>query len=86
MLLDEAFDGLDPTMRSIVKRMLIDAMLDRKLTVVFSSHNMAGMDEFSCDDTRHTSACFKAQQLYVIKIRLCHSAVKRCLELHYASV
>ncbi len=48
LLLDEAFDGLDPTMRSIVKRMLIDAMLDRKLTVVFSSHNMAEMDEF-CD-------------------------------------
>lgn len=48
LLLDEAFDGLDPTMRSIVKRMLIDAMLDRKLTVLFSSHNMAEMDEF-CD-------------------------------------
>lgn len=48
LLLDEAFDGLDPTMRNIVKRMLIDAMLDRKLTVVFSSHNMTEMDEF-CD-------------------------------------
>lgn len=48
LLLDEAFDGLDPTMRSIVKQMLIDAMLDRKLTVIFSSHNMAEMDEF-CD-------------------------------------
>lgn len=48
LLLDEAFDGLDPTMRNIVKKMLIDAMLDRKLTVIFSSHNMAEMDEF-CD-------------------------------------
>lgn len=48
LLLDEAFDGLDPTMRNIVKQMLIDAMLDRKLTVIFSSHNMTEMDEF-CD-------------------------------------
>lgn len=48
LLLDEAFDGLDPTMRNIVKKMLIDAMLDRKLTVIFSSHNMGEMDEF-CD-------------------------------------
>lgn len=48
LLLDEAFDGLDPTMRNIVKQMLIDAMLDRKLTVIFSSHNMQEMDEF-CD-------------------------------------
>ncbi|MDE7192479.1 MAG: ABC transporter ATP-binding protein [Oscillospiraceae bacterium] len=48
LLLDEAFDGLDPTMRNIVKQMMIDAMLDRKLTVIFSSHNMAEMDEF-CD-------------------------------------
>ncbi|MDE6031756.1 MAG: ABC transporter ATP-binding protein, partial [Oscillospiraceae bacterium] len=28
LLLDEAFDGLDPTMRNIVKQMMIDAMLD----------------------------------------------------------
>ncbi len=48
LFLDEAFDGLDPTMRIIVKQMLIDAMLDNKLTVIFSSHNMGEIDEF-CD-------------------------------------
>ena len=48
LLLDEAFDGLDPTMRNIVKQMLIDAMLDSGLTVIFSSHNLREMDEF-CD-------------------------------------
>lgn len=48
LFLDEAFDGLDPTMRIIVKQMLIDAMLDNKLTVIFSSHNLGEIDEF-CD-------------------------------------
>lgn len=48
LLLDEAFDGLDPTMRNIVKQMLIDAMLDNGLSVIFSSHNLSQMDEF-CD-------------------------------------
>lgn len=48
LFLDEAFDGLDPTMRIIVKQMLIDAMMDSGLTVIFSSHNLGEIDEF-CD-------------------------------------
>ena len=48
LLLDEAFDGLDPTMRIIVKRMLVDAMLDRNLTTVISSHNLKEINEV-CD-------------------------------------
>ena len=48
LLLDEAFDGLDPTMRIIVKRMLVDAMIDRKLTTIISSHNLKEINEI-CD-------------------------------------
>ncbi|MBQ5330097.1 MAG: ABC transporter ATP-binding protein [Oscillospiraceae bacterium] len=48
LLLDEAFDGLDPTMRIIVKRMLVDAILDRGLTTVISSHNLKEINEV-CD-------------------------------------
>jgi ABC-2 type transport system ATP-binding protein len=48
LLLDEAFDGLDPTMRIIVKKMLFDAMLDNEMTAVISSHNLKEIDEF-CD-------------------------------------
>ncbi len=48
LLLDEAFDGLDPTMRLIVKRMLVDAMVDSNTTAVISSHNLKEIDEF-CD-------------------------------------
>lgn len=48
LMLDEAFDGLDPAMRIIVKRMLVDAMIDRDLTVIISSHNLREISEI-CD-------------------------------------
>jgi ABC-2 type transport system ATP-binding protein len=48
LYLDEAFDGLDPTMRIVVKKMLVDAMLDSEMTVIISSHNLYEIDEF-CD-------------------------------------
>lgn len=48
LMLDEAFDGLDPTMRIIVKRMLVDAMIDRDLTAIISSHNLKEINEV-CD-------------------------------------
>ncbi len=48
LFLDEAFDGLDPTMRIIVKNMMIDAMLDNGATVILSSHNLKEIQEF-CD-------------------------------------
>lgn len=48
LLMDEAFDGLDPTMRIIVKKMLVDAMLDRMLTTIISSHNLKEINEV-CD-------------------------------------
>ena len=48
LLLDEAFDGLDPTMRIIVKKMLVDAIIDRGLTTIISSHNLKEINEV-CD-------------------------------------
>lgn len=48
VFLDEAFDGLDPTMRIVVKNMMIDAMLDGGTTVILSSHNLSEVQEF-CD-------------------------------------
>ncbi|MBQ7834355.1 MAG: ABC transporter ATP-binding protein [Ruminiclostridium sp.] len=48
IFLDEAFDGLDPTMRIIVKNMMIDAMIDNGATVILSSHNLKEIQEF-CD-------------------------------------
>ena len=48
LFLDEVFDGLDPTMRILVKKMLADAMAAEKLTVILSSHNLREIDEL-CD-------------------------------------
>ena len=48
LFLDEAFDGLDPTMRIIVKNMMIDSMLDNGATIILSSHNLKEIQEF-CD-------------------------------------
>lgn len=48
LFLDEAFDGLDPSMRSEVKKMIVDAMCDNDMTVVMSSHNLHEIEEF-CD-------------------------------------
>lgn len=48
LFLDEAFDGLDPTMRIAVKKMMIDAMSNSEMTVVISSHNLKEVEEF-CD-------------------------------------
>lgn len=48
LFLDEAFDGLDPTMRIAVKQMIIDAMCESEMTVVLSSHNLNEIEQF-CD-------------------------------------
>lgn len=48
LLLDEAFDGLDPTMRSAMKKMLVNAMCDKEMTILMSSHNLKEVEEF-CD-------------------------------------
>ena len=48
IMLDECFDGLDPVKRQIVKKVVCDAVADRQMTAVISSHNLKEMDEL-CD-------------------------------------
>ena len=48
LMLDEAFDGLDPAMRKVVKNIIVDEMLDRNATLIVSSHNIAEINEL-CD-------------------------------------
>ncbi len=48
IMLDEAFDGLDPAMRKVVKNMIVDEMIDRQATLIVSSHNVAEINEL-CD-------------------------------------
>lgn len=48
LLLDEAFDGLDPAMRRFIKQIIINELIDRKATMIVSSHNIVEINEL-CD-------------------------------------
>lgn len=48
LLLDEIFDGLDPVMRQLLKRILSGEVADRGMTVVIASHNLRELEDI-CD-------------------------------------
>lgn len=48
LLLDEAFDGLDPVMRSVLKALLIDGIETTGMTAIISSHNLRELEDL-CD-------------------------------------
>ena len=48
ILLDEAFDGLDPAMRKLIRTMIVDDIFGRGATLVVSSHNITEIGEL-CD-------------------------------------
>ncbi len=48
LLLDEVFDGLDPVVRRLLKKLLAEEVADRQMTVVLASHNLREMEDF-CD-------------------------------------
>lgn len=48
LLLDEAFDGLDPAMRRFIKQIIINELIERQATMVVSSHNIVEINEL-CD-------------------------------------
>lgn len=48
LLCDETFDGLDPVMRQLVKRLLAEDVAERKTTPVIASHNLRELEDI-CD-------------------------------------
>ncbi|MBD5144882.1 MAG: ABC transporter ATP-binding protein [Ruminococcus sp.] len=48
LMLDEAFDGLDPAMRAMVKNIILDEIRGRNATLIVSSHNVHEIGEL-CD-------------------------------------
>ncbi|MBE6753623.1 MAG: ABC transporter ATP-binding protein [Ruminococcaceae bacterium] len=48
LLFDETFDGLDPVMRSTVKRIIVDDVMERKATVIITSHSLRELED-TCD-------------------------------------
>ena len=48
LFLDEVFDGLDPVVRKLLKRVLAGEVADRGMTVLIASHNLRELEDF-CD-------------------------------------
>ncbi len=48
LLCDETFDGLDPVVRQLVKRILAEETADGNMTVIIASHNLREMEDI-CD-------------------------------------
>ena len=60
LVLDEAFDGLDPAMRRLVKNVLTDEICERGATLIVSSHNLAEINDI-CD---HAMLIYKGDLLF----------------------
>lgn len=48
LLCDESFDGLDPVIRKLVKRLFVNEVSENGMTIVISSHNLREMENL-CD-------------------------------------
>jgi ABC-2 type transport system ATP-binding protein len=48
LLLDEAFDGLDPVIRGAVRKILADQIAERNMTCIITSHNLRELEDI-CD-------------------------------------
>ena len=48
LLLDEAFDGLDPIIRGALRKILADQIAERGMTVIIASHNLRELEDL-CD-------------------------------------
>jgi len=84
LFLDEVFDGLDPTMRIVVKKMLADTMKRENLTVILSSHNLKEIDELcSCAGLIHKGKLVFNRRLDTMKGDICkvQTAFKNTLTL-----
>jgi len=54
LILDEAFDGLDPSMRDLIKRIIKEEIRKRNSTLIISSHNVAEIGDL-CDKVMRLS-------------------------------
>ncbi|MCH5304663.1 MAG: ABC transporter ATP-binding protein, partial [Ruminococcus sp.] len=48
LFLDEIFDGLDPVVRQLVKKLIITNVTDNNMTVMIASHNLRELEDI-CD-------------------------------------
>ena len=48
LMLDEIFDGLDPVVRQLIKKLIMELVSDNKTTVIIASHNLRELEDV-CD-------------------------------------
>ena len=48
ILLDEIFDGLDPVVRQLIKKLLMELVAENKTSVIIASHNLRELEDV-CD-------------------------------------
>ena len=72
LLLDEVFDGLDPVVRKLVKKLLAQEAADRRMTVALASHNLRELEDF-CDTLAllHKGGLVLEQDLDDMRLSLC---------------
>lgn len=48
LLMDEIFDGLDPVMRQLLKKLISEEVAENRMTVIIASHNLRELEDL-CD-------------------------------------
>lgn len=72
LLLDEAFDGLDPIVRTALRKILADDVARRGATVLITSHNLRELEDM-CDHVglMHKGSILFQKELDALKLGFC---------------
>jgi len=72
LLLDEAFDGLDPVIRIGLRKILADVIADGDVTVIIASHNLRELEDL-CDHMGllHAGKVIFAREIDQVKLGFC---------------
>lgn len=72
LLLDEIFDGLDPVMRQLLKRIIAQDVAERGMTAVIASHNLRELEDV-CDHVGlfHKGGVVFEKDLDELKLGVC---------------
>lgn len=70
-LFDEIFDGLDPVVREVLRKLLIDFVVDNDATIIISSHNLHELEDF-CDHVGllHNGTVIMERELDSLKLEI----------------
>lgn len=71
LFLDEIFDGLDPVVRQLLKRLIIHCVADKEMTVVIASHNLRELEDL-CDRVclMHKGKILLEREIDALKLNL----------------